>query len=59
MFQSYGQYWLDGEVCDCGPFVIEPVAEDKANANIALREHKLTFEPQVRKKERISLIQRS
>ena len=34
-------------MCDCGPFVIEPVSVDNANPNITIREHKVTYEPQV------------
>ena len=47
MFQTYGQYWLDEEGCECGPFVIEPISTDSTNKNVLVRELKLTYEPQV------------
>lgn len=46
--QTYGQYWLDEEGCECGPFVIEPVPTDNNNhKDVHVRELKLTYEPQV------------
>ena len=47
-YQSYGQYWLDEEGCECGPFVIEPVSSDDSNKDVTVRELKLSYEPQVR-----------
>ena len=47
VFQTYGQYWLEEEGCECGPFIIEPISNDTSNPDITFREIKLTYEPQV------------
>ena len=46
-FQTYGQYWMEEEGCECGPFVIEPLKNDSNNPNITMREIKLTYEQEV------------
>lgn len=46
--QSYAQYWLDDETCECGPFIIEPISKETPNPDISVRELKLTYQPQVR-----------
>jgi len=44
--ETFGQYWLEDEGCECGPFIIEPHSTDTTNADITVREIKLTYEPQ-------------
>ncbi len=48
VLQSYGQYWLDDEGCEVGPFIIEPLSVDTSNSDFTVRQLKLTYEPQVR-----------
>jgi protein tyrosine phosphatase len=42
--ETYGQYWLEEESSECGPFIIEPISLDTSNPDITVRELRLSYE---------------